>query len=389
MNHKQSIVIIGGGSTGLSTALELAKNTKADITVVEKSFVGAGQTGQCCGLVRSFYNVPAMIISANYSMKKIKELCDKHKIFDYKKLGLLVIDSKDNSKLIGENVQLLQSLDVKARFLNGAQITKINPYIKCPNSIAGFDEEAFYVNPQLIIDYLKTECVNVGVKILEQTEVLSIKRKGRGFELKTDKGELGCQKLFNATAGYTNSINKMLNFELPVDTIRINNAFYRLPLGPNQYLNAIADFENCFYVIPHQDFIDVSSMTLDLRNTINPGTDKYIFDDNVIGEYLKVISRRISGAQKSAILGGFGSSIDITSDYYPILSSIDEIPNYYCAAGFSGTGFKHFPMISKLMSEIISDEKPTFPDLVKFFRYDRFKSQSLRQDVRDSYFVKK
>lgn len=385
---KEKIVIIGAGSSGLSTALEISRCKSKEVILIEKNYAGSGQTGQCCGFVRNFYNAKEMIISANYSMKRIKNICKKHKIFDMKKLGLIVLDSEKNDRAIKLNVELLKSLEVSARFLNDKQIRKINPYINSQNSIAGYDEDAFYVNPQLMTDYLKNECLKNNVRLLERTSVTGILQLGRGFSVKTNRGVFKCDKLLNATAGYTNSINKMLGLVLPIKTIRINNAFYRLPLGPNKYLSAIADFENCFYIIPHKDFIDVSSMVLDLKKVINPAKHKDTFDENVIDGYLEIISKRIKGAERSAKLGGFGSHIDVSSDYYPILSEINEMPNYYCATGFSGTGFKHFPMIGKLMSELILEKEFTFPDLVEFFRYDRFNSSNYREDVKDSYFVK-
>jgi glycine/D-amino acid oxidase-like deaminating enzyme len=61
---KLVLVIIGAGSTGLSTALELAQSSRYKIIVLEKDHVGAGQTGQCCGFVRTFYNASEMIKSA-------------------------------------------------------------------------------------------------------------------------------------------------------------------------------------------------------------------------------------------------------------------------------------------------------------------------------------
>lgn len=385
---KQQIIIIGAGSTGLSTALEIAKTKKAEVVILDKSFVGSGQSAQSCGLVRTFYNVPEMIFSAHFSMGEIKKIYAKEPELEYITIGLLVLDDLKNNKGIKENVSLLQSQGVTASYLEESEINNLNPFLKTKNTCAGFDKNAGYVNPQLIINYLEKECKKFGVIILEQTKVLNIKRKDGQFYISTTNGNFIADKLLNATAGYTNNINQMLGFHLPIKTIRINNTFYRLPLGPSKYLVAIADFVNCFYAIPHKDFIDVSAMTLDLKRTINLEKEETVFDKDTIKEYLSIISSRIKGAEKASSLGGFGSHLDATPDYYPILSKIDEIPNYYCAAGFSGTGFKHFPMIGKLMKEQILNEEYTYPELISFFRYDRFKKEDLRENVRDSYFVK-
>jgi sarcosine oxidase subunit beta len=388
---KQKIIIIGAGSTGLSTALEIAKaNTKNDkeIIVLDKGYVGSGQTGQCCGFVRTFYNVPEMIFSAHYSMQEIKKIAEQEPDLEYTTMGLLVFDQLKNKKGIQENVSLLKSHGVRASYLEESEINKLNPYVNTDNTCAGFDENAGYINPQLIINYLERECKKYGVTIFEQTKVESITRKDGQFHITTQNDTFVADKLFNATAGYTNNINEMLDFNLPVKTIKINNTFYRLPLGPSEYLVAMADFVNCFYIIPHKDFVDVSAMTLDLKRIIDLEKQETSFDPETVHEYLSLISHRIKGVEKASTLGGFGSHLDITPDYYPILSHIDEIPNYYCATGFSGTGFKHFPMIGKIMREQILEETYTYPELISFFRYDRFKQENLRENVRDSYFVK-
>lgn len=120
---KLIIVIIGAGSTGLSTALSLAQSSTHKIIVLEKNHVGSGQTGQCCGFVRTFYNAPEMITSTSYSMKAIKDLCKK-KDLKYVKKGLLVIDDIKNAKHVSENVKLLQSQGVKAKYLEQDVIKK-------------------------------------------------------------------------------------------------------------------------------------------------------------------------------------------------------------------------------------------------------------------------
>lgn len=384
---KEKIVIVGAGSTGLSTALEIAKVGNSEVIVLEKSYVGSGQTGQCCGFVRTFYNSKEMIFSAHESMKQIQKICATEPDLKYIKKGLLVIDYLKNKNAIKNNIKLMQRQGIKARYLEESEIKAIYPNIRTKGICAGFDENAGYINPQIVINYLEKECRRFGVQILEKTKVLEIKLKNGEFNIKTTNGNFIASKLFNATAGYTNNINRMLDFNLPIKTVKINNAFYRLPLPLNKTLVAMADFANCFYIIPHKDFVDVSTLNLDSKHIIDLGQSGIAFNQNVIKDYLELISKRIKGAEKSAILGGFGSHIDISPDYYPILSEIKKIPNYYCAAGFSGTGFKHFPMIGKLMKEIILEEKYSYPELVSFFRYDRFQKKQSRENISDSYFI--
>lgn len=380
-----SVLIIGAGSTGLSTALNLAKNKVKNVCVVDMSYVGSGQTGQCCGFVRTYYNTKEMAFMAHESMKYIRKLCKLVPNLNYEKKGLLVFENIKNSQEVKKNITMLNSLGIKAKYVNSNQIKRINPHIITEGICAGFDQDAGYVNPHIMVNYLAEECKYIGVIIKENTKVTGIKRRNNYFIVQTNRETIKAKKVFNATAAFTNKINKMLDFELPVKAINIDNGFYRLPAGPNKYQIAFADFVNHFYLIPHKEFIDVSSIALDLKRVIDPEKHKYDFNYSVVQEYLQLIGKRIKNAEKSASIGGFNSCIDVTPDYYPILSEIDKIPNYYCATGFSGTGFKHFPMVGKLMAELIMGKKPK---ILKFFRYDRFTKGKIRKGVSDSYFVK-
>lgn len=386
---RQTIVVIGAGSTGLSTAFNLAKISHNQIIVLDQAIAGSGQTGHCCGFVRNFYNVREMAFSAHNSINYIKKICRRNKYLKYVKKGLLVIDKQANKKSIAANVDLLKSLGVKAEVLAGKDINKIHPYLETAGVCAGFDQEAGYINPKLVVDYLKDQCIKHSVRLIERTKVTGLKRKRGKFLVETAAGQIKADKVVNATAAFTNKINRFLNLQLPIKVIKSNNCFYRLPSGPHDCQVAMADFVNLFYIIPHPEFIDVSTLVLDLKQEIDPEAAN--LDELTPGasrKYLNLISRRVKGADRAIPMGGFGSCLDVSPDYYPILSQIDDIPNYYCAAGFSGTGFKHFPMIGELMAEIILDKKPTFPDLVSFFRYDRFKRTKTRPAVSDSYFVK-
>lgn len=385
---RQTILVIGAGSTGLSSALHLATRSNHRVIVVDRSLAGSAQTGHCCGFVRTFYNAREMAFSASQSMEEIKKICHQRNGLEYVRKGLLVIDRVEHRELMKKNVGMLRSLGVRAEYLKGSEISNVHPYAETQGVCAGFDKEAGYVNPKLTVDYLKDQCIHAGVQIREYTKVMSLKKKNGKFYAKTKKDELVADKVLNATAASTNRLNKMLGFELPVRVIKTNNCFYRLPLGPQQCLVAIADFVHQFYIIPHKEFVDVSSIALDLKQTADPEKmDKLQLDIQVDDQYLALIAKRVRSAERSIKMGGFASCIDVTPDYYPILSHIDGIGNYYCATGFSGTGFKHFPVFGKLLAEMILDMPPTYPVLLPFFRHDRFNKEVRRTDVRDSYFI--
>jgi len=97
----KNIIIIGGGSSGLSTAYELSKlidKNEYQIIILEKSYCGAAQTGQCCGFIRNYYNVREMAFSASESYKRIKKMSEYSEDLALVRKGLLVFDNIKNKE---------------------------------------------------------------------------------------------------------------------------------------------------------------------------------------------------------------------------------------------------------------------------------------------------
>jgi glycine/D-amino acid oxidase-like deaminating enzyme len=68
--------------------------------------------------------------------------------------------------------------------------------------------------------------------------------------------------------------------------------------------------------------------------------------------------------------GGWAGIYDDSADYHPILGRLTAYEGLYCAAGFSGHGFKLSPSVGQWMAQLITTG--TAPDDMKHFAYERF-----------------
>ena len=68
------VVVIGGGVHGLSTAYHLAKLGVKRVTVLDKSYLGAGASGRNTAIIRSNYLTPEGIAFMNASLKLYEQL---------------------------------------------------------------------------------------------------------------------------------------------------------------------------------------------------------------------------------------------------------------------------------------------------------------------------
>jgi sarcosine oxidase subunit beta len=64
-----------------------------------------------------------------------------------------------------------------------------------------------------------------------------------------------------------------------------------------------------------------------------------------------------------------------TEDHLPIVSRVDEIPNYYIASGHEGDGISLAAVTGKLVEEMINKKKTSIP--IDPLSYNRFSGKVL------------
>jgi glycine/D-amino acid oxidase-like deaminating enzyme len=68
--------------------------------------------------------------------------------------------------------------------------------------------------------------------------------------------------------------------------------------------------------------------------------------------------------------GNWAGIYDDTPDYHPILGPLPLYGGLYCAAGFSGHGFKLSPVVGQWMAQLITTGQA--PEDTHHFAYERF-----------------
>ena len=74
----------------------------------------------------------------------------------------------------------------------------------------------------------------------------------------------------------------------------------------------------------------------------------------------------------------WGGLIDVTPDSVPVISGVDTLPGFFIATGFSGHGFGIGPGAGKLMADIVAGDIPVVDPTP--FRFSRFQDGSWKAD---------
>ena len=115
-----SVVIIGGGATGTSTAYHLAKRGVRDVTVVEKSFLASGPTGRSSACVRQHYSTPEtcrLVLKALRFFERFEELTGGRTAGFVRTGYLLGVDDRLRKEMAA-SVALQQSQGIASRLIS-------------------------------------------------------------------------------------------------------------------------------------------------------------------------------------------------------------------------------------------------------------------------------
>jgi len=120
---------------------------------------------------------------------------------------------------------------------------------------------------------------------------------------------------------------------------------------------------------------DIGGITLvgSSENVFTPSDpDNYAqgLSEQEIAYFRAMAGGSIPALARSVPRGGWAGIYDDTPDFHPILDHLPGYEGLYCAAGFSGHGFKLSPSVGQWMAQLILTGAK--PDDMQHFALDRF-----------------
>jgi methylglutamate dehydrogenase subunit A len=221
------VVIIGGGGHGLATAYYLAKeHGVADVAVLEKGWLGGGNTGRNTTIVRSNYLLNANAAFYEHSLKLWEGLSqDLNFNVMLSQRGVLNLyhsDAQRDAAARRGNAMRLNGID--AELLDREHLRKLMP-------ILDFDNARFPIQGALLQRRGGTARHDAvawgfaraadrrGVDIIQNCEVTAIRRDGaRVVGVETTRGPIAARKIGIAVAGNTSRVAQMAGLDLPIES---------------------------------------------------------------------------------------------------------------------------------------------------------------------------
>ena len=223
------IIVVGGGGHGLATAYYLAKlHGVTNVAVVEKGYLGGGNTGRNTTIVRSNYLWDEAAHLYEHAMKLWEGLSQDlnyNVMFSQRgvlNLGHTLQDMRDIQRRV--NANRLNGID--SEVLDTKQVQELVPIMDCsansryPILGASWQPRAGVARHDAVAWGYARAADALGVDLLQQTEVVDmIIEEGAVKGVRTERyGDLYADRVGCVVAGNSGVLAKMAGVKLPLES---------------------------------------------------------------------------------------------------------------------------------------------------------------------------
>ena len=381
LKDRYDVVIVGGGSHGLATAYYLAKNHGiTNVAVLEKSYIGSGAAGRNTTIIRSNYRTPE---GARFYQRSV-ELYERLSLdlgFNllFSQQGHLTLAHSDRALItMTERAEVNQLLGVDSRVVDPAEIAALCPELDLSQNVTWPIMGALYhprggiIRHDAVVWGFARGADRSGVEIHPYTEVTGIARSnGRVTGVKTNRGEVACDTVVNATAGWSTLVADMVDVRLPITT-HILQAFVTEPLKP--FLDVIIVSSQMHVYISQTDRGEILIGAEIEPYTTYRGTSTFPFLEYSARHTLELFPQ----LENVRVLRQWTGLCDLSPDYSPILGRT-EVDGFLISAGWGTYGFKAAPIVGTTLSELIATART--PELIAPFTLERFYTDTLVSEI--------
>ncbi len=369
-------IIIGGGVNGLGTAYSLAKRGMKGIVVLEKGYIGAGDTGRCGAGIRQQWGLEEIIILARESVKIYKRLSQELGFNIFFRQGgylTLIFDEREH-EVVSNTVPLQNKLGVPTRMIAPEEIARLVPGINLKGVRGGAycptDGVAY---PYAVLWGYAEAARRLGADIKVHTTVTNLKRRDDGtYDVVTDKDTYNTPIVVNVAGARSRDIASMIGISVPTTPVRHEIAV----------TESLKPFLEPMIISPSKGFYFSQALRGEIVGGIGdpgePSSYSTRSSPDFLFRYASALRDTLPALGKVRIVRQWAGLYDMSPDARPILGTVGGYKGYFHACGFSGHGFMLSAVVTKLLGELITSGKTSIP--IETLNLARFAKGPLTKD---------
>lgn len=379
--HNADVCIIGGGYTGLSAALHLAKAGRR-VVLLEANKVGWGASGRNGGQVgsgqRRDQDELEKIVGNEHARRlwdlaeqakaQVRSLVSEYDIACDLKSGVIHADHRKSrqahSKAYAEKLQTNYDYDA-IRYVDQGEMRQM---VGSAGYFSGtYDTGAGHLHPLNYAIGLAKAASKNGAEIFENSRVTSIDETGGKSIIATEHGSIKADHCLFACNGYLGELGGNLTVSNRRRVMAINNFIIATePLSDDRAMglisNGAAVADSRFVVNYFRLVVDPTSGK---KRLLFGGGENYAyrFPRDIKAFVRKPMLQVYPNMADCLIDYGWGGTLAITVPRMPAFQRLS--PTVYAASGYSGHGVAMATLGGKIMSEAILGDSSAFDVFAK------------------------
>ena len=394
-SRPETVIIVGAGIVGASTALFLAREG-VNVTLVDRDSVGSAASGRNAGYISMLSRAPgAELDLAKLSRELYPKLAEEIDDFEFQANGALVFYYDDQVPLIDGFVQRRTADGLPMEVVDGDRARELCPLL--PDDVVGaiHSKSDCYIHPAKFTEALAAAAVKEGAKVVV-ADVLELDvRDGRCVGVNTSEGLLTADAVVVCTGSWTTDLlaKAGLPFHLvhlrmqmaetaPVEDTRFNVAVY----GPSlfheyAFVRELPGYDDDLvlhplqHIMPEVGLLELVCQRADGRLWLGCPIQFVDGPDESQGptvagmaQTFAVLGDHIPSLQHVPVERLWGGLAPQTGDGKPVLSAVPSVPGLFIGAGHA-YGATVGPGSGRVLADIVLGERPSID--AEPFRYDR------------------
>jgi sarcosine oxidase subunit beta len=365
------VVIIGAGGHGLATAYYLARSHGVkNIAVLEKGYLGGGNSGRNTQVCRSNYFYPESAAFYDHSLQLYENLASElnFNIMLSQRGNLELSHSLEELEMNRRWATAMTLNGIDSEMLDRDDIGRLVPILDldCRYPVMGgfIQKRAGIARHDAVVWAFARAASAAGVDIIQNCEVTAFKRNdSRLLGATTSRGEIEASRFALCVAGHSSQLAAKAGLRLPIETFALQ-AMVTEPVKP--ILHTVLGSLVIHAYISQSDRGEI---------VIGGGADSFnSYAQRGILPTMKdnaaAVTEMIPCFSRLRVMRQWAGICDLSPDSSPIVGKT-EIENLYLSTGWGTGGYKAIPAGGSTLAHTIANDEPHA--LAQPFQLDRFR----------------
>ena len=354
-------VIVGGGGHGLGAAYYLAaEHGLTNIAVVEKGWIGGGNTGRNTTIIRSNYLFDESAQLYDHSVKlweTLSQVLNYNVMFSPRGVMMLAHTVHD-VQVFKRHIHANRANGVDNEWLTPEEAKAYCPPLNIGDDIrypvmgAALQRRGGTARHDAVAWGYARAADALGVDIIENCEVTGIRRDANGAVegIETTRGAIRTRKVGVSAAGHSSVVLGMAGVKLPLESFPLQ-ALVSEPVKPAFPCVVMSNSIHAYISQSDKGELVIGASS----DSYNSYTQRGSLHINA--HTLAAICELFPAFRRMRMLRNWGGIVDVTPDRSPIIAKT-PVKGLYVNCGWGTGGFKATPGSAHVFAHTIAHDEP-------------------------------